>query len=143
MEPTNFIRPDMVNSSSISTKKDACIQSCVRFWRKQFANKPRQVAPKSASIVSKSCCSASLREWLWRKERGRFRQRHPDHFGTQKRIILERGSFWNTEEKKTLRGCSLPPVSRIILEHTSFGSASKTSFASLQNERFIPDFLQK
>ena len=55
---------------------------------------------------------------------------HPDHFGTQKRIILEHGPFWNTEEKKTLRDCSLTPVSRIILEHTSFGSASKASFVS-------------
>ena len=72
------------------------------------------------------------------------------------RIIFEprNGSFWNTEEKKTLRDCSLTPVSRIILEHTSFGSALKASFvsqkcafrtrlppkvsrASLQNERFV------
>ena len=57
------------------------------------------------------------------------------------RIIFEprNGSFWNTEEKKTLRDCSLTPVSRIILEHTSFGSASKAS----ENERFVRDFLQK
>ena len=68
------------------------------------------------------------------KEPGSFWNPETDHFGT--RII------WNTEEKKTLRDCSLTPVSRIILEHTSFGSASKASFAS-ENERFVRDFLQK
>ena len=68
---------------------------------------------------------------------------HPDHFGTQKRIILEHGSFWNTEEKKTLRDCSLTPVPWIIWNtHPSFGSASKASFAS-ETERFVRDFLQK
>ena len=43
---------------------------------------------------------------------------YPDHFGTSKRIILEHGSFWNTEEPKAQRDCSLTPASRIILEHT-------------------------
>ena len=60
------------------------------------------------------------------------------------RLILEprNGSFWNPDEKKTLRDCSVRPISRLILEHASFGSASKVAFAS-ENECFVRDFLQK
>ena len=61
-------------------------------------------------------------------------------------IILEprNGSFWKTDhfgtQRKRKRDCSLTPVLRIILEHTTFDSASKASIAG-ENERFVRDFL--